>query len=87
MKKDYANCVNTVLKKQRAIMKDRVALDKDVTKLDRLNDEIADEKSARKRKALIAKRDALEKTVTESQEKLTKREDALYVLEPKKPKA
>lgn len=87
MKKDYANCVSTVLKKQREIMRDRVALDKDVSQLDRLNDQIADEKNARRRKALVSKRDALEKTVTEKKEGLKKREDALYVLEPRNPKA
>jgi hypothetical protein len=83
MKKDYANCVKTVLKKQREIMKDRVALDKDVTKVDRLTEQIADEKSARKRKAMVAERDALEKVVTEKQAKITARENALYDLKSK----
>ncbi|MHC4135971.1 MAG: hypothetical protein ACYS0K_13410 [Planctomycetota bacterium] len=87
MQKDYENCVNTVLKKQREIMKDRVALDKDLTKIERLTEQIADEKSARKRKAMLAERDALEKTVNDSQAKLTAREDALYALKLKKPKA
>jgi len=87
MKKDYENCVNTVLKKQREIMKDRVALDKDVTKLERLNEQIADEQSAQKRKDMVAQRDVLEKSVTERQTKLTAREDALYELQLKKPKA
>ena len=87
MQKDYENCVSTVLKKQREIMKDRVALDKDLTRIDRLTAQIADEKSARKRKDMIARRDALDKTVTERQTKLTAREDALYALKLKKAKA
>ena len=87
MQKDYENCVDTVLKKQREIMKDRVALDKDVTKMDRLTAKIADEKSAKKRKGMVAERDALEKTVTERQAKITERENALYVLKFKKAKA
>ncbi|MHC4973730.1 MAG: hypothetical protein ACYTG3_15500 [Planctomycetota bacterium] len=87
MKKDYANCVNTVLKKQREIMKDRVALDKDVTKVERLNEQIADEKSARKRKVMLAERDALEKVVSEKRAKITERENALYKLELKEPKS
>lgn len=80
LKKDYANCVKTVLKKQREIMKERVALDKDVTKVERLNEQIADEKSARKRKELVAERDELEKVVSEKQAKITERENALYKL-------
>jgi hypothetical protein len=87
MKKDYENCVKTVLKKQREIMKDRVALDKDVTKVDRLTEQIADEKSARKRKLMVAERDKLEKVVSERQAKITERENALYQLEPKEAKA
>ena len=86
MKKDYANCVKTVLKKQREIMKDRVALDKDVTKVERLNEQIADEKSARKRKAMVAERDKLEKIVSEKQAKITERENALYELKLKEKK-
>jgi hypothetical protein len=86
MKKDYKNCVNTVLKKQKDIMKDRVALDRDRTKLVRLNEQIADEESARKREALVTERDELEKTVTGLQAKLDEREDALYKLEEKEPK-
>ena len=87
MQKDYENCVDTVLKKQREIMKDRVALDRDVTKIDRLNAQIADEKSRSKRKDMLAQRDALEKTVTERQTKITERENALYALKLKKAKA
>lgn len=87
MKKDYENCVDTVLKKQREIMKERVILDKDVTKLERLNEQIADEKSASKRKSMIAERDALEKKVTDRQTEITAREEALYALKLKKPKA
>jgi hypothetical protein len=87
MQKDYENCVNTVLKKQREIMKDRVALDKDLTKMERLNEQIVDEKSAKKRKAMISERDVLEKKIGEIQAKLTARENALYELKIKKPKA
>jgi hypothetical protein len=87
MKKDYENCVNTVLKKQRAIMKDRVALDKDVNKVDRLNQRILDEKSARRRKSMVAERDALEQKVNEKRAQLMERENKLYELKPKKPKA
>lgn len=86
MKKDYANCVKTVLKKQREIMKERVALDKDVTKVERLNEQIADEKSANRRKALVAERDKLEKVVSEKQAKITERENALYELKLKENK-
>ena len=80
MKKDYSNCVTTVLKKQREIMKDRVALDKDRTKVERLNQKIADEKSAKRRQSMIKERDALESRLAEAESKIRAREDALYVL-------
>jgi hypothetical protein len=86
LKRDYENCVQTVLKKQREIMKDRVALDKDVARIDRLNEQIAEENSAHKRKAMVAERDALEKTVSERRTKITERENALYELKLKEPK-
>ncbi|MHC4224301.1 MAG: hypothetical protein ACYSX0_17190 [Planctomycetota bacterium] len=83
MKKDYSNCVSTVLKKQREIMKDRVAMDKDRTKVERLNQQIADEKSARRRKSMIKERDAIEQRLSETEGKLRDREEALYVLAAK----
>ena len=84
MRKDYTNCVQTVLKQQKEIMKERVSLSKERADLDRLNERIADEKSASKRKDLIRDRDELEKKVTDVTAKLDARESELYKLELKR---
>jgi hypothetical protein len=86
MRKDYANCVQTVLKKQKEIMKDRVALSKDRTDLNRLNEKIADETSANRRKRLIQERDELEGKITQLTAQLDAKENELYKLELKQEK-
>jgi len=73
MKKDYKNCVQTVVKKQRDIQKDRAALERDKDKLARLEEDSADSPKATKLRAEIE--------ATESA--LLTKEEALYQLEPK----
>jgi len=73
MKKDYRNCVQTVLKQQRDIQKERAALDRDREKLAKLEEDAA---SAAKAEKLRAEIDAAESA-------LVTREEALYTLDPK----
>ncbi len=73
MKKDYKNCVDTVLKQQREIEKDRAALEREKDKLARLEGEAKPSAKTEKMRVEIA--------ATES--KLLTREETLYKLEPK----
>lgn len=73
MKKDYKNCVQTVLKTQRDIEKERIAVERDREKLAKLEEESKDSPKAEKLRGEIA--------ATESA--LLTREEALYKLEPK----
>jgi hypothetical protein len=73
MKKDYKNCVQTVVKKQRDIQKERASLDRDRDKLARLEEDGADSPKAVKLRAEIEA----------SESELATKEGALYQLEPK----
>jgi len=73
MKKDYKNCVDTVLKQQREIEKDRATLEREKEKLAKLEEEGKGSAKTEKMRVEIA--------ATES--KLLTREETLYKLEPK----
>jgi len=83
MRKDYQNCVPTVLKEQRKIGKQRDALQRDKDKLARLDETLADMKRAVRSKRLSKQRDVLEARITRAEAELARRENALYVLQPK----
>ena len=72
MKKDYKNCVDSVLKAQKEIEKDRAQLERDREKLAKLEEESRGQKIEKMRGELATRESAL----------LT-REEALYKLEPK----
>jgi hypothetical protein len=73
MKKDYANSVDTVLKQQRDIEKERAALQREKDKLAKLEEESKDSPKAEKMRGEIS--------ATETA--LLTREETLYKLEPK----
>jgi hypothetical protein len=73
MKKDYKNCVQTVLKEQRDIEKDRAALDRDREKLGKLEDDGGN----------AAKATELKQKIEAAESALVTREEALYRLDPK----
>jgi hypothetical protein len=73
MKKDYKNSVDTVLKQQRDIEKERAALQRDKDKLAKLEEESKDSPKAEKLRGEIS--------ATESA--LVTREETLYKLEPR----
>jgi predicted mannosyl-3-phosphoglycerate phosphatase (HAD superfamily) len=73
MKKDYKNCVQTVLKQQREIQKERAALEREKEKLVKLEEESKGSAKTEKFRVDLA--------VTESA--LVTREETLYKLEPK----
>lgn len=73
MKKDYKNSVETVLKQQREIEKERAALEREQEKLAKLEEESKGSAKAEKMRADLA--------ATESA--LVTREETLYKLEPK----
>jgi hypothetical protein len=73
MKKDYTNCVQTVLKEQREIEKDRAAVERDKEKLARLEE---DSKNSPKVEKLRGEISAAESA-------LLAREETLYKLAPK----
>ena len=83
LRHDYTNSVTTVVKKQKAIMKGRVKVDRDRIKLAALEGQIADEKSRVKRARLIKQRDALQKQVDAADQKFGELEAVLYKLEAK----
>jgi hypothetical protein len=87
MKKDYANCVNTVVKKQQRIMKERVELTKQWGKVDELDERIADEKSDKRRAKLIKEREDLAGKLDKEMGELTATESKLYELESKAAKS
>jgi hypothetical protein len=76
MKKDYKNCAQTVLKKQREIEKERAALAREKEKLAKLEEE-ATASGAR------AKVEKLKEQLVAAEAALGTEEDALYRLEPK----
>lgn len=73
MKKDYKNCVQTVLKQQRDIEKERAALEREKEKLAKLEEESKGSTKTEKMR--------VELSATESA--LVTREETLYRLEPK----
>ena len=73
MKKDYKNCVATVLKAQKDIEKERAALEREKEKLAKLEEESKGSPKTEKMRTDLS--------ATESA--LATREDALYKLEPK----
>ncbi len=73
MKKDYKNCVDTVLKQQREIEKDRAALEREKEKLAKLEE---DGKGS-------AKTEKMRVEVAANESALLAREETLYKLEPK----
>jgi len=83
LKKDYRNCAETVLKKQREIERDRASLQRDRDRLAKLDEEIADTGAASRRARLNEERDELAAKLNEAEGKLAEQEAALYVLEPK----
>ena len=83
MKKDYENCVSTVLKEQKKITKERADLQRDKDELTRLDEKIAEEENSRRRAVLNKERDELNEKITALEEKLRERENKLYVLERK----
>lgn len=73
MKKDYKNCVQTVLKQQREIQKERAALEREKEKLGKLEEESKGSAKTEKMRVDLA--------ATESA--LVTREETLYKLESK----
>jgi len=83
MKKDYANCVSTVVKAQQKVMKERVALQREWSKVDELDERIADEGSQSRRANLIQERESLASKLERAQQELAATEAKLYQLESK----
>jgi len=77
MKKDYKNCVETVLKKQREIEKDRASLEREKEKLAKLEEQAGNSESRR------AKADKLRDEIAATEAALAEKETSLYQLEPK----
>lgn len=77
MKKDYKNCVDTVLKKQREIQKERASLERDKEKLAKLDEQAGNSESRR------AKADKLRAEIADAEAALDEKESSLYQLEPK----
>lgn len=73
MKKDYKNCVATVLKAQKDIEKERASLEREKEKLAKLEEESKDSPKVKK----------MQSDLLQTQGELAAREDALYVLTPK----
>ena len=73
MKKDYKNCVATVLKQQKEIEKERAALEREKEKIAKLEEESKDSSKLKK----------MQSDLLATQGALAAREDALYTLEPK----
>ena len=73
MKKDYKNCVQTVLKQQREIEKERAALEREKEKLAKLEEE----------SKASAKTEKMRTDLAATESALVTREETLYRLEPK----
>jgi hypothetical protein len=73
MKKDYKNCVQTVLKQQREIQKERAALEREKEKLAKLEEE----------SKASAKTEKMRVDLGATESALVTREETLYKLEPK----
>ena len=84
MQKDYQNCVRTAVKKQRALQKELLKVNKMRVEVVTLNERIDDTESTRKRAKLVKERDALEKEIGVAEGRLNEREGAIYELKPRK---
>jgi hypothetical protein len=80
MKLDYENCVKTAYAKMKKIQKERVELDGEQAKIAALDDEIIEEKSARNREKLVAKRNELQAELDLKYEKIGAEEAKLFAL-------
>ncbi|MGH7162696.1 MAG: hypothetical protein ACREID_04370 [Planctomycetota bacterium] len=83
LRSDFGNDVPAVLKAQQELLKERAAIERDRSKLQRLEQEIAEEAGARSRAELEKERDALQEKIRALEGGIEQREQALYVLEPK----
>lgn len=83
VEKDYANCLKKTLKEQEKLEDALVAVYGRRAELGAMEQRLADEKDAAKRKQLQEKRDGLEAEVRAAEESLAAQEKALYELKPR----
>jgi len=83
IKQDYDTNVSDVVKRQRALLKERAGLDRDFAKLAQLEERIDQEENTARRGKLVRERDALQKRLDEAVGKIDDAEAALYVVQAK----
>jgi hypothetical protein len=86
MAKDYENCVETVLKRQKTIQRDRERLQRDKDRIARLDEQIAEAKSRSKAARLTRERQQLARKVDDAETELARSEESLYKLQPRETK-
>jgi len=83
LRMDYENCAKKAYSEMRKIMKERVELDQEADDVRKLDAEILEQESARKREKLIAQRDKVQKKLDDAYLKIDEAESKLFKLEPK----
>ena len=83
MKLDYSNCVKSAYSKMQKLQKSRVKLDREMVKVNQLDEKIVAEKSAKKREKMIKERDKEQEKLDAQYAKIDEKMGKLFALQVK----